>query len=376
MRSGVLASAVAGAPPSSAPVLTGASLQLSLAGRPPPSWPLPSSQQRPLLSASLPPSLDAAAALPAVASFEEAAHRPAQRQGGREGLTMGEEKAGPKRQGHRASQKRKRSGAVLNEWKKHKETSSGTGETKEEREARKERRREKRRAKRGGPEASRLPRAEREETKQRRRMERQERKAERRRRREERKDSEPHPLGRQPLLPSSTDTPGIVGREGDALTLAVNGPLPPLPSPPLRPPSPTPLWSFPAPVPPSTARSMSAVQSAVAERIFAWVQRLLAEQARAAPRPSATLLPAPSSRASSLPSSSSTALPLDDAGMVSKVVDKVLAEWRSKERTGVDVDAWLSSNDKRRQQAAQLLRTYQHKQSRRWRDMAQHTQPP
>jgi len=44
---------------------------------------------------------------------------------------------------------------------------------------------------------------------------------------------------------------------------------------------------------------------------------------------------------------------------IDKVVDKVMKEWLSKDRGGIDVRRWLWDNPKRKQQAQTLLKTYQ-----------------
>ena len=55
---------------------------------------------------------------------------------------------------------------------------------------------------------------------------------------------------------------------------------------------------------------------------------------------------------------------LSSADIVSKVSGKVLAEWGSKSRSGIRLQAWLSDNPKRRQQAALLIKEYQRRLQR------------
>jgi hypothetical protein len=55
---------------------------------------------------------------------------------------------------------------------------------------------------------------------------------------------------------------------------------------------------------------------------------------------------------------------LSSADIVSKVSSKVLAEWSSKDRSGVRLQAWLTDNPKRSKQATLLIAEYL-KRSRR-----------
>ena len=98
-----------------------------------------------------------------------------------------------------------------------------------------------------------------------------------------------------------------------------------------------------------SARAVSSAQSSLGERVALWVDGVVAA------RPP---LPVLASRASSAPLQ-------DESAISAKVTAKVLAEWHSKARHGVDVDDWLTSNPKRRQQVAALIDTYRTRRTSR-----------